>query len=43
MTTEAIIKEINKLDETDKLFVIERTAKSLRENKSKNLEQAVND
>ncbi|MDB5250571.1 MAG: hypothetical protein JWQ40_4965, partial [Segetibacter sp.] len=25
MTTEAIIKEINKLDETDKLFVIERT------------------
>ena len=41
MTTEIIIKELDKLTLTDKLLVIERTLESIRKNQEKKLETAV--
>lgn len=41
MTTESIIRELDKLPLTDKLLVIERTLKSIRTEKEKSLKTAV--
>ncbi len=41
MTTTNIIRELERLPLTDKLFVIERTLKSIRTEKEKNLKRAV--
>jgi hypothetical protein len=41
MTTTTIIRELEKLHLTDKLFVIERTLKSIRAEKQKSLKSAV--
>ena len=41
MTTATIIRELDKLPLTDKLMVIERTLKSIRTEKEKNLKTAV--
>ncbi len=41
MTTETIIKELDKLPLTDKLLVLERTLKSMRQDREKNLSNAV--
>ena len=41
MTTENIIRELDKLPLTEKLLVIERTLKSIRTEKQKSLKTAV--
>ncbi len=41
MTTANIIRELDRLPLTDKLFVIERTLKSIRTEKEKSLKAAV--
>jgi hypothetical protein len=41
MTTTSIIKELDRLPLTDKLFIIERTLKSIRIEKEKGLKSAV--
>lgn len=41
MTTDNLIIELKKLPLNDKLFVIERTLKSIRKEKSRNLKKAV--
>ena len=41
MTATTIIRELERLPLTDKLFVIERTLKSIRTEKDKNLKVAV--
>lgn len=41
MTTATIIKELNHLPLTDKLFVIEQTLKSIRKEKNSKLKRAV--
>jgi hypothetical protein len=41
MTTSSIIHELEKLPLSDKLFVLERTLKSIRTEKEKNLKKAV--
>lgn len=41
MTPETIIKELDKLTLTDKLLVLERTLKSIREEREKNFSNAV--
>lgn len=41
MTTNNVIRELNKLPLADKLFVIERTIKSIRTEKTKSLKAAV--
>jgi len=41
MTTTAIIKEINKLPITEKLLLVEKTLRSIRQEKEQALENAV--
>lgn len=41
MTTTAIIKEINKLPLTEKLLLVEKTLKTIRQAKEHSLEHAV--
>jgi len=41
MTTESTIQEINKLPLTDKLLIIERTVKDIRQDSKSDLDQAV--
>ena len=41
MTTNAIIREINKLPLTEKLLLVEKTLKTIRQEGNKNLEHAV--
>lgn len=41
MTTTAIIKEINKLPFTEKLLLVEKTLKSIRQQREHNLDHAV--
>ena len=41
MTTDNIIRELDRLPLTDKLFIIERTLKSIRKEKTKSLKAAV--
>ena len=42
MTTTAIIKEINKLPLTEKLLLVEKTLKTIRQEKELAIENAVN-
>ena len=41
MTTTAIIREINKLPLTEKLLLVEKTLKAIRQEKERSLEDAV--
>lgn len=41
MTTDTIVKEIRKLPLTDRLLVVEKTLKAIRQSKERELEHAV--
>jgi len=43
MTTSAIIEEINRLPLPDKLLVVEKTLKTIRQERIRDLEHAVNE